>query len=62
MTTQIYTIGNGKRHQFAKRADGVWFVRGRFREHWTKWVEHGRSKPHEFGMYLALPVRLARLP
>lgn len=58
----VYTIGNGKRHQCAMRADGVWFVRSMWRGEWGKWQEHGRTKPYEFGMYIAPRMGAAKLP
>lgn len=64
---QVYTVGNGKRHQYAMREDGMWFARSRkfdLRDGWVwgEWKPHGRSKPYEFGMYLAPRMGLARLP
>lgn len=58
----IYTIGNGKRTQFAMRADGVWFVRTRWRDQWSKWRENGTRRPFEFGMYIAPHCGCAKLP
>lgn len=58
----VYTIGNGKRHQFAKRQDGTWFVRSFWRGQWGKWMQHGPKKPYEFGMYLVPHASAARLP
>lgn len=60
--TTLYTIGNGKRNQFAMRADGVWFVRSRWHGGWSKWREHGAKRPFEFGMYIVPGNRQAKLP
>lgn len=62
MSAAIYTIGNGKRTQMAMRADGVWFVRTRWRNGWSKWREHGTKRPYEFGMYKAPGCGVAHLP
>lgn len=58
----IYTVGNGKRTQCAMRVDGVWFMRTRWRNGWSKWREHGTRRPFEFGMYLAPRMGKAVLP
>lgn len=58
----IYTVGNGKRTQFAKRDDGVWFVRKTFKGQWGKWIEHGRTIPYATGYYIAPRCGCAKLP
>lgn len=60
--TTIYTIGNGERTQIARRADGVWFTRQRWRGVWGKWQAVGIKRPYEFGMYPAPRSGKARLP
>lgn len=47
----IYTVGDGKRNQWAMRDDGVWFVRSKWRRGWSKWRDIGTRRPFEFGMY-----------
>lgn len=58
----VYTVGNGKRTQCAMRADGVWFVRTWWHRSWGKWMEHGKQRPFEFGMYKAPRCGNAVLP
>lgn len=58
----VYTVGNGENTQFAQRDDGIWFVRKKWKGQWAKWVEHGRSRPYNFGCYLAPRAGKARLP
>lgn len=59
----IYTVGDGKRTQCAQRqADGVWFIRRKWRGQWGKWTEVGRQRPFEFGMYKAPRCGNAVLP
>jgi len=60
--TTIYTVGDGKRTQVARRDDGVWFVRKTWRGVWGKWEEYGVKRPFEFGMYPAPRAGKARLP
>lgn len=62
MSCDIYTVGDGKRTQLAKREDGVWFRRRSFKGQWGKWEEMGRQRPYETGMYLAPRTGKARLP
>lgn len=65
MTTshaRIYTVGDGRRHQWAMREDGTWFVRTRWRGHWSKWRDVGTKRPFEFGMYLVPNLGKAHLP
>ena len=60
--TTIYTIGEGKRTQFAKREDGIWFIRTAWRKGWTAWREFGKRCPYDFGKYQAPGAGKARLP
>lgn len=62
MTNAIYTVGNGQRTQFAMRHDGMWFMRTRFNNQWGKWLQHGRTRPYDCGVYLAPGAGKARLP
>lgn len=56
----IYTVGNGERTQVAMRADGVWFMRRKWKRRWSKWDSVGKVRPFEFGLYV-VPGK-ARLP
>lgn len=58
----IYTVGDGKRTQMAKRNDGVWFIRTKWHGVWGVWEMHGRQCPYSFGVYLAPGAGNARLP
>lgn len=61
--TTIYTVGDGKRTQFAKRdEDGMWFIRTKYRDHWAKWMVSGKQRPFDFGVYAAPGVGCAKLP
>lgn len=43
----IYTTGDGNQRQYARRDDGVWFVRDKRTDApgWQKWRVFGRSVP-----------------
>lgn len=47
MAVHIFTIGQGKRYQFAMREDGVWFKRSKdHRNMWGKWLPTGsKNRP-----------------
>jgi hypothetical protein len=62
VSCEIYTVGDGKRTQCARREDGVWFVRSKWHGLWGAWREHGSKCPYEFGKYLAPHAGKARLP
>lgn len=60
-TTSIYVTGDGLQ-QYARRDDGVWFVRVRRvnAPGWAAWRVHGRNNPN--GLYRDPHASMARLP
>lgn len=62
MSGDIYTVGDGRRTQFAQRDDGVWFIRHKWNGRWGKWWKHGRRCPYEFSKYRVPGAGKARLP
>lgn len=62
MTCPIYTTGNGRNRQYARREDGVWFNRD-FRPEipgWGKWLISANQ--HPIGLYKAARFGNAKLP
>lgn len=57
----IYTVGDGTRTQLAKRADGVWFIRVKWRGVWGRW-ESQPANLYEFSRYIDKRAGSARLP
>jgi len=46
MGAHIFTIGQGKRYQYAQDNDGFWFIRERGRIGWMAWRPLGtRTRP-----------------
>lgn len=46
MSTEVFTIGQGKRYQYAKDDNGYWWRRAKKEKGWGKWITTGsRNRP-----------------
>jgi len=62
MGSPIYTTGDGRDKQYARREDGVWFCR-QYRPEipgWGKWLIS--TNQHPIGLYRAARFGNAKLP